>query len=98
MPRSSRWTFVTNHAIVLLQVWRNPNLTVREIAEGVGITERAVHRILTDLSRASYILRKRVGRRSQYAVSADRPMRHPMFEKMTVSRLLTALNPAAQEG
>jgi len=98
MPRSSRWTFVTNHAIVLLQVWRNPNLTVREIAEGVGITERAVHRILTDLSRASYILRKRVGRRSQYAVSTDRPMRHPMFEKMSVARLLTALDPAAQEG
>jgi DNA-binding MarR family transcriptional regulator len=93
MPRSSQWTFVTNHAIVLLQVSKHPDLTVREIAERVGITERAVHRILTDLSRSEYVVRSRVGRRSHYSVSARQPMRHPTLQNIAVSRLLEALEP-----
>jgi DNA-binding IclR family transcriptional regulator len=92
MPRPALWMFVTNHAIVLLQVWQNPDLTVREIAEHVGITERAVHRILTDLSRSTYIVRRRVGRRSHYTVAPERTLRHPLLEHMSIGRLLTALD------
>jgi DNA-binding MarR family transcriptional regulator len=93
MPRSSHWTFVTNHAIVLLQVSKHPDLTVREIAERVGITERAVHRILTDLSRSEYVTRTRVGRRSHYSVSTRQPMRHPTLQNIAVAKLLAALEP-----
>jgi DNA-binding MarR family transcriptional regulator len=84
--------FLTNHAFVLLQVSQNPDLTVREIAEHVGITERAVHRILTDLTRAGYVQRTRVGRRSHYSVSPDGRFRHPLLEHFEVARLLAALD------
>ena len=94
MLHAARWAFVTNHAVVLLQVSRHPDLTVREIAERVGITERAVHRILTDLTLAGYLIRSRVGRRSHYAVRAMGPLRHPMLGDIEVSRLLDALEPA----
>ena len=92
MSRSSKWTFLTNHAVVLLQVWQNPDLTVREIAEHARITERAVHRILADLNGTGYLLRRRVGRRSHYSVSPDRPLRHPPMAHLEVERLLQALD------
>jgi DNA-binding MarR family transcriptional regulator len=93
MARSSKWTFLTNHAMVLLQVWQDPDPTVREIADRVGITERAVHRILADLSVNGYVLRRRVGRRTQYSVNPDRPFRHPLVSQLDVARLLEALDP-----
>ena len=82
MPRPSKWTFLTNHAMVL-----------REIAGRVGITERAVHRILADLSVNGYVLRRRVGRRTQYSVNPGRPFRHPLVKQLEVARLLEALDP-----
>ena len=96
MSRSSRWTFLTNHAVVLLQVWQNPDLTVREIAERVGITERAVHRILADLNDSGYLLRRRIGRRSHYSVSSERPLRHPLMGHVEVARLLQVLDPTTR--
>ncbi len=92
MSRSSKWTFLTNHAVVLLEVWHDPDLTVREIAEHVGITERAVHRILADLSVAGYLLRRRVGRRSHYSVSSNHPLRHPLTSHVEVQQLLKVLD------
>jgi len=91
MARSSEWMFLTNHALVLVQVSRHPDLTVREIAEHVGITERAVHRILTDLTRSGYVVRNRVGRRSHYSVSTERRLRHPTLQHIEISKLLAAL-------
>jgi|SRR3989442_829416 len=93
MSRSTRWTFLTNHAVVLLQVWKNPDVTVREIAERVEVTERAVHRILADLNASGYLLRRRIGRRSHYSVSSDRPLRHPLTAHVEVERLLQVLDP-----
>jgi DNA-binding MarR family transcriptional regulator len=69
------WTFLTNHAQVLLSIARNSRLTAREIAASVGITERAVQRILDDLEDAGYISRTRDGRKNHYAVHDERPMR-----------------------
>jgi predicted transcriptional regulator len=85
------WTFLTNHAQVLLCIAQNNTITAREIAEQVGITERAVQRILRDLGDASYISHIRDGRQNRYAIHADRPMRHPAQQGHAVRDLLNLL-------
>lgn len=90
------WTFLTNHAQVLLGIAHNPRLSAKEIAALVGITERAVQRILNDLEEAGYISRLRDGRRNRYEIHAERPMRHPAQGGHAVSELLALLNPPGQ--
>src|SRR5215468_450001 len=100
------WTFLTNHAHVLLCVWEDSEARVRDIATRVGITERAVQRILQELESEQYLVRERVGRRNRYRVRADRPFRHPVEDHRPVSALLeivgrrkpgrTAARPAAR--
>ena len=77
--RQSRkpWTFLTNHARVLICIARDPELRVRDVAQRIGITERAAQLIITDLEEAGYLVRTRVGRRNTYTINADRPFRHP---------------------
>jgi predicted transcriptional regulator len=77
--RQSRkpWTFLTNHARVLICIARDPELRVRDVAQEIGITERAAQLIITDLEEAGYLVRTRVGRRNTYTINADRPFRHP---------------------
>jgi DNA-binding MarR family transcriptional regulator len=70
------WTFVTNHTQVLLCLARDPDVRLRDVAETVGITERAAQRILADLIEAGYVRRVRVGRRNQYTVERHSAMRH----------------------
>lgn len=65
------WSFLTNRARVMLCIARDPAIRLREIGELVGITERAAHRIVVELSDAGYITRERVGRRNTYAIRAD---------------------------
>lgn len=79
MPKSTKrpWTFLTNHAQVLLSVSNNGRITAREIAAAVGITERAVQRLLVDLEKSGYLQRYRQGRNNHYEVNLDRPLRHP---------------------
>jgi len=89
----AHWTFLTNHAQVLLCVARNNRSTTREIAATVGITERTVQRILDDLEEASYLSRTRDGRTNRYAVHADRPMRHPAQQGYAVQDLLALVGP-----
>ncbi len=84
------WTFLTNHAHVLLVVRREPTLRLRDVAEQVGITERAVQLILNDLEHDGYLRRTRVGRRNEYVVLGG-PMRHPLEEGRAVDDLLAAL-------
>lgn len=88
----SSWTFLTNHSQVLLCIARNQQITARQIAETVGITERAVQRILTDLEESGYISRSRDGRRNLYEIHLDRPMRHPAQHDNTIQDLLELLN------
>ena len=84
----STWNFLTNHAHVLLCVWEEPEARVRDIALRVGITERAVQRILQELESEQYLQRERVGRRNRYRVRAERPLRHPAEDHRPVSALL----------
>src|SRR5262244_4512633 len=84
----STWNFLTNHAHVLLCVWEDPEARVRDIATRVGITERAVQRILQELESDGYLQRERIGRRNRYRVRADRPLRHPVEDHRSVSALL----------
>ena len=89
---TGRWTFLTNHAHVLLCVAAQPDIRLRDVARRVGITERAAQRIMADLVAGGYLDRERVGRRNQYRVHADAPMRHPLESSQAVGRLLDVLS------
>ncbi len=71
------WTFLTNHARVLICITRGPDLRMRDIADYVGVTERAAQLIVTDLEEAGYLTRTKVGRRNTYTINPDLPFRHP---------------------
>ena len=86
------WTFLTNHAHVLVVVRRQPQARLRDIAEAVGVTERAVQLILGDLEAAGYVQREKVGRRNAYVVLGG-PLRHPLEQGRAVEDLLAALDP-----
>jgi hypothetical protein len=86
------WTFLTNHAHVLILLSRNPSLVLREVAAMVGITERAVQRIIADLEEESIIEREKVGRQNHYRVLGNKPLRHPIESHRTVADLLKAIN------
>jgi predicted ArsR family transcriptional regulator len=85
------WTFLTNHAQVLVCVAHDPGIRLREIGERVGITERAAHRIVVDLAAAGYITRERNGRRNQYTVNSGRPLHDPIARERNIGQLLEAL-------
>ncbi len=87
------WTLLTNHARVLLCVAREENFRLRDIAACVGITERATHRIVSDLCDAGYMTRHRLGTRNYYEINVDAPLRHPYDSGNTVADLLAALLP-----
>ncbi|MGD9889732.1 MAG: helix-turn-helix transcriptional regulator [Dehalococcoidia bacterium] len=86
------WTFLSHHALVLLCIARDPDARLSEIAHDVGVTERAVQRLVGDLLAAGYISRIRVGRRNTYQVDASRLLRHPIEQPRSVSTLLTFLD------
>jgi DNA-binding transcriptional ArsR family regulator len=88
---TSGWDFLTNHAHVLMCVAHDPGIRLRDIAAAVGITERAAHRILSQLVEEGYVLRERRGRRNRYEVVAGLPMRHPLLQKREVGDLLEVL-------
>ena len=70
------WTFFTNHAHVLICIAQQPDIRLSELSRLVGIGERAVHRIVHDLSDAGYLRAIKVGRRNVYEIDLDRPLRH----------------------
>ena len=89
--QAEHWTFLTNHAHVLLCVARDPEARLRDVALAVGITERATQRIVADLADAGYLQRSRVGRRNHYEVQLNLPFRHPVERGKDVSALLALL-------
>lgn len=91
-PDSRSWTFLTNHAHVLIAISRNPELRQREIADLVGITEGAVQRILHELEDDGYLARERVGRRNRYALIGGRPLRHALEAGHTIEELIDTVN------
>jgi DNA-binding IclR family transcriptional regulator len=86
-----KWTFLSSHGVVLVDVARNNDSTVREIAERAGMTERQAHRVLADLVAEGYLLRSRVGRRNSYRVKRAMPMRHPALSRHVIGELLEVL-------
>jgi predicted transcriptional regulator len=92
MPDSpTTWTFLTNHSHVLYAISKTPDIRVREISTLVGITERAVLRIIQELAEAGFITIEKVGRENRYSVTSDVPLRHPLEQHRTVSELLEML-------
>ena len=93
MPRNATptWSFLTNHAGVLLSIADDPGIRLREIGETVGITERAAHRIVTELAEAGYISRKRNGRRNQYAIQSHLSLPDPLAREQKIGDLLAVL-------
>jgi DNA-binding transcriptional ArsR family regulator len=90
-PPGPGWTFLSNHGHVLVCLTRDPAVRVRDVATQVGISERAVLRILGELEAAGYVRRTREGRRSRYAVQAELPLRHPVEAQRSVGDLVAAV-------
>lgn len=86
---SHSWTFFSNHAHVLVCLYRDDNLTLREVADQVGITERAVQKIVAELEAAGILTRHKVGRRNTYKVNTRARLRHPIESHRTVGDLLS---------
>jgi DNA-binding Lrp family transcriptional regulator len=85
------WTFLSNHAHVLVCLALDRNARLRDVAGSVGITERAVQKIVADLEQAGIIVRERAGRRNSYRLNLNVPLRHPLESHRTVGTLLTLL-------
>ena len=85
------WRFLSNHTQVLLCLHRDPNARFRDIAQSVGITERAAQRIVADLIESGYVESERVGRRNHYRIRTDIAMRHPAQDGHEIGQLLDLL-------
>jgi predicted ArsR family transcriptional regulator len=88
----SQWTFLTNHAHTLVCIARDPGLRLRDVAERVGVTERAAQRIVSDLVDGGYLERQKEGRRNAYRVRADRPLRHPVEHGHAIGEIPAVLD------
>lgn len=82
------WTFFSNHAHVLIALATDPELRLRDVAERVGITERAVQKILADLEAQGLVARERDGRNNRYSLQLDQPLRHPLEAHRSVAALV----------
>ncbi len=85
------WTFLSNHGHVLICISEDSGIRGRDIAERVGITERAAQSIVADLVEAGYVTRNRVGRRNHYEIHPEAPLRHPVEAEHSIGELLVAL-------
>ncbi|MFG2557200.1 helix-turn-helix transcriptional regulator [Streptomyces sp. NPDC048581] len=82
------WTFLSNHARVLMTVARNPSARIREIGAACHITDRTAQGIIADLEQAGYLTRERIGRRTRYTVHMDGTFRHPTEAGLPIRALL----------
>jgi len=85
------WSFVTNHGLVLAAIARHPRSTARNIGDAVGITERATHKIIADLEEAGYITKVKAGRRNEYIIHPDMPIKGKLSGDAAVRELLIML-------
>ena len=88
---ASSWTFLTNYSHVLVCLLKDPNLTIREMAFKIGITERMVSLLVSDLEKGGIITRERIGRRNSYKINLDAQLRHPLEQGHTVGDLLCSI-------
>jgi len=87
----NRWTFLTNHAHVLILLSQNQSMVLREVALAIGITERAVQRIIADLEGDGFIEREKIGRKNHYQIITEQPLRHPIESHRTIGELLAMI-------
>ena len=92
-PTPVAWSFLTNHARTLLCIAEDPTVRLRELGDRVGVTERAVHRIVSELVAAGYLSRQRIGRRNQYTVHHDRLLPDRLSRTQPIGELLAILAP-----
>ena len=85
------WGFLTNHARVLLCIARDPGVRLRDIADNVGITERSAYGIVTDLTEAGYVLKRKDGRRNRYQIQAHLPLPEPASGEPAIGEVLALL-------
>ena len=85
------WTFLTNHARVLLSIAHDPGVRLRDIAADVGITERSAYGIVTDLADAGYIVKQKDGRRNRYQIQEHLPLPEPSSQERTIGEVLALL-------
>jgi len=85
---TSTWTFLSNHGHVLVCLGQDPEVRIRDVADKVGITERAVQQIIADLEEAGYVERTRTGRRNRYRVRRAGRFRHPIERRVRVGEFL----------
>jgi hypothetical protein len=85
---TATWTFLTHHARVLLEIARDPQVRLRDIALRIGITERAVQGIVSDLHQEGYLTRDKVGRRNHYTLNPERGFRYPTEADLPVGLLI----------
>jgi hypothetical protein len=89
---TSTWSFLTNHARVLVCIAQDPGIRLRDLGERVGITERAAHRIVGDLTAGGYLVRERRGRRNHYRIETDLPVPDPLARAQKIGDLLEVLS------
>lgn len=86
------WTFFSNHCHVLVYLDAHPDMPLREVAQAIGITERAVQGLVKDLEKSGVIERKRVGRQNQYILHRDTALRHPLEAHCTIGQILSVIH------
>jgi hypothetical protein len=92
------WSFLTNHARVIVCIAHDPGVRLRDIADRVGITERTAYGIVTDLADAGYIVKEREGRRNRYEVQSHQPLREPTARETSIGDVLDLLVDTAAAG
>ena len=93
----SDWNFLTNYGHVVVYLSSNPDARIRDLAEAIGITERAAQRIVSDLVDAGYLTRTKTGRRNSYEINPEAPLRHPLERDHEVGELVRARGNAKTE-
>ena len=88
---SQKWTFLTNHSHVLFCLSREPDITLREVALQVGVTERAVQKIVSELEEEGYLSREKVGRKNRYTLDLSKNLRHELENHKTIACILKVL-------
>ncbi|MFH8421566.1 helix-turn-helix transcriptional regulator [Streptomyces sp. NPDC018038] len=94
----SSWTFLTNHARVLVVIARDPDVRLRDVAAACGVTERTVQAIVADLEAAGYLTHAREGRRNRYRLAPGKRFRHPLEGDYEITGLLDLLKAAPRNG
>ena len=90
----AEWSFLTNHARVLVCIAHDPGIRLRDIAAMVGITERSAYGIVTDLTTDGYVVKDREGRRNRYEIQTDLPLRGTVGRERTIGEVLNLLTDA----